>query len=278
NDTVNLTLEIEGAGNIEALTEPALPELTNWRRFDSQTSTSLNNREDQVFGVRRFERILVPGQPGEQLIPPVSFSFYDPEQESYQTVSTDPLVINVLPGEGEFEETSEPVDLVTGELGELKAVPNSLGRSRFFSLTNPVYWLCWLPPLLIVATIWVVQMQRQRLLTDTGYARRLRAKRVAHRVLQETSDSGRDRHSGAQRALLGYLSDKLNRPTAGLTTHSLIKILTDEKLSPDLIERVRTILNQIETSRFAPVGEMATQSLLAETRALIDDLEMAFGR
>ena len=278
NDTVTLELEIEGEGNIEALTEPVLPEIPNWRFFESQPSVMLDPREDKVFGIRRFERLMVPGQPGDYIIPAIGFSYYDPEVDEYRTSTTRPIPITILPGEGDFDDLAEPIDIAAGELRDLKPVPASLEGSFFFSLLNPLYWFCWIVPLFVIGTIWIFQTQRQRLITDTGYARRLRAKRIAHKILTNAQQHQGDGYAATQRAVLGYLSDKLNRPTAGLTTDNLIKLLVESKLDPTLIERIKGILGQIEISRFAPIEEAATQSLLAETKQLIDDLERFFGK
>ena len=81
-----------------------------------------------------------------------------------------------------------------------------------------------------------------------------------------------------QRALLGYLSDKLNAPTVGLTTDSLTQLLRDAQLSPMLIERVQAVLNQTDIGRFAPVEKDTAKALVSVTRRLINDLEKAFGR
>ncbi|MCB0155824.1 MAG: protein BatD [Anaerolineae bacterium] len=278
DDTVTLHLQIEGAGNIDALTEPDLPELAGWRLFESDVFTRLDPRDDQVYGTRQFERLLVPAQPGEFTIPAISFSYYDPQAEAYQTSTTEPLAVTVLPGEGEFAELAEPADPAVAELRELKPVPASLRTTQFFSLTNPVYWLCWLIPLLIVGMIYVFQTQRQRLISDTGYARRLQAKRLADQTLNSSAETNRDVYATAHRALLGYLSDKLNRPTTGLTTAALAEVLDQEGIERGLIERISVILRQIEISRFAPSEEAAAQSLLHDTRHLINDLEKFFKR
>ncbi len=279
NDTLKLVLEIEGTGNIEALTEPELPALEGWRLFESQSSTTTEARDDAVFGIRRFERLIVPGQAGDYTIPPISFSYYDPSAESYRTVESEPLDVTILPNGNEPEApAADAVDEAQlGNIRTIKGVPASLTRTTTFSpLGSAVYWACWIIPLFIVAAVWVFQSQRQRLMTDTAYARDLRARRIAHKILNEANRHHSDSHAVVQRALLGYLSDKLNRPTTGLTTDQLLNLLADYDLDPGLRERIRAILEQVEISRFAPVGDSATQSLVADTKQLINDLEKAF--
>ncbi len=279
NEPIELRIEISGKGNIEALTEPELPQLAFWRFFDSETDTSLDPREDGLYGVRRFERLMVPGQAGEFTIPSFIFSYYDPDVGEYQTSTTDPIQVRVLPGDDTVDPIVEPGAEVVVDILDIKPVPAaSLTGSRFFSLANPLYWICWILPLFIVATVWVFQTQRKRLSTDVGYARGLRAKRIADRILQEREQLGLDQYAASRKALLGYLSDRLNRPTTGLTTNNLVKMLKEEKLDPILIKRIRATLIDIETSRYAPIEQDVAQSLMADTQQLIDDLEKFLGK
>jgi len=114
------------------------------------------------------------------------------------------------------------------------------------------------------------------LLVNTAYARSQRARRAAQKILAEAQRSDADSYAAAHRALLGYLSDKLNRPTTGLTTDHLIALLNTTQLNPALIERTQTTLDQIDVGRFAPGGDAAVGSFIAETYKLINDLEKSF--
>ena len=283
NEPLTLIVEIQGAGNVEVLAEPPLPELLNWRFFDSQPSTTIEARGDVVYGVRRFERLIVPGQPGQHTIPPLNFSYYDPLAEIYQTVSSDPIPVTIHPN-NELEalppppaapagRDKQPVEVIAADIRHIKPASSSFGESGSSLLASPFYWGLWILPSLIVTLVWIFQSQRQRLLRDTQYARRQRARRVAHKILAQAHEANGDAYGVAHRALLGYLSDKLNRPATGLTTDHLIGLLREYRLDPALIERVHATLSQIETARFAPISEAAAHLLLSETRTLINDLE-----
>lgn len=282
NEPLSLIIEIEGAGNIEILNEPALPKLPGWRLFDSEASTTTEVRDDVVYGTRRFKRLIVPSKPGRQTLPSITFSYYDPQAETYQTIASDPISINIQAGDSEsgFQPVADPNDqstvLSVNDIRHIKSVPSSLRRAGTSLLTHPLYWSCWVLPLLVVAGGWMWQKWRQRLQSDNAYARSYRAKRIAYKILAEAHHTGQDGYAAAQRALLGYLADKLNRPTAGLTTDNLIQLLHEARLDSGLVERVRALLDQMDIGRFAPI-DASGQTLLADTRALINDLEKAFG-
>ncbi len=284
NEPLTLFLDIEGTGNIEVLTEPQLPDLPGWRIFESQSTSKTEVQEDKVYGRRRFERLLVPGEPGEFTFPSLTFSYFDPEAGEYRTLATDPIPVTIEPGASideppvvVMDSDKQPVQLVGGDIRHIKPVPTVLEHSGGMLLGQPLYWAFWILPVFIVAGVWVWQSRRQRLLKDTAYARSQRARRTALKILASTGQNDEDGYAAAQRALLGYLADKLNRPTVGLTTNELVELLRQQKLDPELIERVQATLAEIDASRFAPIEETAEQSLVAETRQLINDLEQAVG-
>ena len=284
NEPLTLVVEIQGTGNIETLSEPAVPDLPNWRVFESQSSTKINIENDQVGGVRRFERLIVPGQPGDYIIPSISLSYFDPQAGAYRTTNSESIPITIRPDESEgtaitvLGADKEPVTIISGDIRHIKPVPTTLRSVSASMLADPLYWACWLAPLPVVAGVWVWQRRRRRMAEDIVFARRQTARRTARQILAQAEQAGTDSYALIQRALLGYLSDKLNRPTVGLTAASLTNLLIEARLDPALIERIQAALAQTDVGRFAPVEKAAAQALVAQTRRLIDELEKAFGR
>jgi hypothetical protein len=283
NEPLNLILEISGAGNIEALVEPTLPELPNWRIFESQSKSIIEVQDNKVYGTRRFERLIVPRQPGQQTIPPISLVYFDPDTGQYQTISTEPIVITIQPSQGESVPpladdgpVKQTITVRGGDIRHIKPVPPTLMGQDSPWLGQTVYWTLWVLPVIGVAGVWLWQNRRQHLQENTAYARSLRAKRVALETLAEARQANVDAYAVAQRALLGYLSDKLNRPTIGLTHQNLVNLLQKARLDSALIKRVEDTLVEIDVGRYAPVGEAAVENLMATTRQLIDDLEKGF--
>ncbi len=280
NEPVTFRLAIEGAGNIETLTEPIFPDLPNWRVFDSQSTIAVDVEDELVQGRREFERLLVPGRPGDYTIPAVSFSYFDPQTNQYHTLNTDPLPITIQPGEGELPTAAviggekQPVSLIAGDIRHIKPVPPRLTDTGVTVLDSWLYWGCWLVPALAVTSLWLWNRRRTRLLQDSEYMRKVRARARASKLLNQAGQPNSGDASGLiQRALLGYLADRLNQPTVGLTAAGLTDLLNKFKVDPALIEQIQIILTHIDAARFAPVDQADSLALITDTRRLIDTLE-----
>ncbi len=289
NEPVTLFIEIEGTGNVETLTEPELPDLANWRFFESQISTETHTDDGILSGIRTFERLVVPGRAGELEFPPIDFTYYNPHNEEYQTISTDPIPLTVIPDDSlpvsisiaapdtDSGLSGEPVIL---DVQHIKAVPVSLSTTSGVSMGGWLFYIsCWILPLFAVGLVYLFHSRQQRLKQDTAYARDQRAKRRAMKTLDNAKQSPTINEAGAAgKALLGYLADKLNTPVAGLTTTDLVKLLQSTQLSEDLVNRVNNLLLQIDVGRYAPLSAASDASISDETKQLINDLEKSLGK
>ncbi|GAB4448803.1 MAG: BatD family protein [Anaerolineae bacterium] len=287
NEPLTLLIEIEGTGNIETLIEPELPDMPNWRFFESQASTSLRTDQGQLGGIRSFERLVVPGQAGEQTFPPISFSFYNPQSETFETVTTQPIPVDVLPDDSVQPLPIMPAspgdadspELLNSDIVTIKPVPFVLDTPAVLSAAGRVlFWSLWVIPLFVMGGALVWKNKQVRLENDPAYARSVRAQKTAQKILDDAQHPGADACGAAGRALLGFLSDKLNTPTAGLTTDGLVALLRQHRLDDALVTRVRDVLLQVDVGRYAPIAEGDAQTLLEETRQLITALEKEFAR
>lgn len=99
-------------------------------------------------------------------------------------------------------------------------------------------------------------------------------------MLDKTQHPKIDPYATVKQALTGYLADKLDQPTSGLTSDQLIETLNTIQLNPQLTARIQALLNQTDAGRFAPIEDKqgTTRALVADARVLIDDLEKFFSK
>ena len=94
-EALTLTVKVEGRGNVSAISEPKLelPSTVEVYETKGTAKTGVGG-----IGQKVFEILLIPRAPGPITLPPISFVFFNPEEEKYVTRSTAPIQINVLPG------------------------------------------------------------------------------------------------------------------------------------------------------------------------------------
>lgn len=93
-DPITVKVQISGHGAFDSL---ALPEQNAWRDFKTYPPTTKVETTDALGlqGAKTFEQVVVPQSADIKALPPVSFSFFDPDQKSYRTLTQPavPLVV-----------------------------------------------------------------------------------------------------------------------------------------------------------------------------------------
>lgn len=281
NEPVTLRVTVEGQGNIETLPDPALPELDGWRAFERTSSVNTQMRDGYVTGSRVYEQLLVPATAGEFVMPAIDYTYFDPEMEAYQTVTTEPINITVSGGAVEAPipavpgVTQETVTQIDNDIRHIKPVLSKLESAPSSLTSSPAYWLLWLLPISIAAADWGWRRRQAYRANNPDLVRRSQALKKAKQALAQARRQQLDPHVAVGHVLSAYLSDKLSQPIAGLTQRALADRLHRCGADDPLVARVCEVLALSDTGRFAPIGAngVAPSDLIWETERLIVELD-----
>ena len=96
-DPITLTINISGKGNIQTIGEPALaPEGSDgFEIYPAEVNTTITDREEGIKGKKLFSKVIEPQHENIKATPAISFSYFDPVLEKYQTITSKPIPITV---------------------------------------------------------------------------------------------------------------------------------------------------------------------------------------
>jgi hypothetical protein len=92
-EPITLTMEISGSGNFDRVEAPVFPERPEWKVYSASSNFSEQNKN--YSGTKIFEQAVVARTGAVSEIPPLSFSYFDPRQKRYVTVTSDAIAINL---------------------------------------------------------------------------------------------------------------------------------------------------------------------------------------
>ena len=84
-EPITLTMEISGTGNFDRVEAPVVPESPDWKTYSP--SAQFVERGNSYTGTKIFEQAIVAKSPAAKDIPPLSFSYFDPQQKRYVTTT-----------------------------------------------------------------------------------------------------------------------------------------------------------------------------------------------
>jgi tetratricopeptide (TPR) repeat protein len=286
-DAVALRVKLEGRGNLKTIPDisiPALPDFTIYSSKRADASRSFAG--DQVGGDKTWEYVIVPKAPGRQTIPSLSFSFFDPERDKYETVTTPALSLNVTRG-------ADNATAVSGLSGSDKQNLVRRGTDiNFIKLaagdlkqqSKPLYrmpWFCFLAaiPIAFNVGVFLYRKRRSKYAEDRILVRNRKARRTALERLKaaekKSKSDARLFYDQAAAALSGYLVDKFGLAEIDLTGDKLERALTEKSVPPQAVEETRACLQECDFGRFVSASASAEKNsaLSARIRKSIEALE-----
>jgi hypothetical protein len=93
-DPLTLSLHVTGAGNFDRVDSTMLDHLDHWKTYPAKSSFTPSDAAGYK-GEKVFEQPLIAAQSGEQTIPGLDFSFFNPNTRTYERVHTEPIKITV---------------------------------------------------------------------------------------------------------------------------------------------------------------------------------------
>jgi hypothetical protein len=267
NQPVTLQIKIKGSGNIKTISSPLIPDMQDIKLYESGSSENISKENYIVQGEKKFEKVIIPKKEGEFTIGPLDYVYFDPVLKDYVRKRLDPVTITATKSKEEPAErnvsilgvTKEDVELLKKDIAYIKACmpkfrsPNAyLYRNRLFIMLNIL-------PLIILIALYLNELHRNKLRTDAGYARSLRARGAATRRLKRSQEL---MHKGAvkefyaeiYKAVIEYIGDKLNIPHASITKDALgerLKAIGCEEID---INKVKDLFDVCDMARFASVN------------------------
>ena len=277
NEPITLIVTLRGEGNIDALPEPVWPDIPGWRSFEGDTTAISNVSRGRLSGARTFDRLLVPGEPGDFTIPPIEYVHFDPEAAEYVTVSTEPVAVTVAPGTGPSSGPgagpSGRLELSATDIRHIRPVPDRLAVEGEPLDSRAGYWSMWAALLVLLAGGVAWRAQGGRVKARIAGFRSKSPSAAAMSALEEARRRGDDPYGASSRVLLEYMGARLGQPLNGLTHDEVAELLDASGVDAALSDRVVACLSAGE-GRFAPkLRSVETAGLMDETRSVIADLE-----
>lgn len=98
-EAVKLSITVGGKGNISFIQLPALTFPDGIESYPPASNDTTSVTRDGIEGEKTFVITLIPKKAGVFTLPGISFSYFDPQKNKYETVQTPEFRLNVAPGD-----------------------------------------------------------------------------------------------------------------------------------------------------------------------------------
>lgn len=258
NEPATLKVTIEGEGNIKLVDPGTWPELEGFRRYEPKVSTRVR-KGARLGGARSYEFLLIPEHGGELTIPSHEFAYFDPKEGRYEVAKTEPIVLTVAGGEAPEPEPEPEAEPGAEEIADMllsDELPRHTPRERWLTPTRWAYGMAAVPIVAAAglggAALW------RRFGPDEQMQARAR-RRQRHRELIDAAESavggGEGFHAALAKLLHELAVDRAGNAGVGLPRPELLRLLNQQGVPAEDVERVRDLLDRCDAARFGAQGD-----------------------
>jgi hypothetical protein len=283
-DPITVRAQISGRGHLDALNLPAQPQ---WREFKAYAVTSTANPTDPLglSGSKTFEQVIVPENHEIRVLPPLQFSFFDPNAKAYRTLSGPAIPLSIRPSISAAappmltNADSGPVPLPQDDIIHIRARFEPIAMVQPPLIQQP--WFLGLQVVPVVAWIglFLARKKKERLANNP----RLRRQReVAARVrdgLRELPEHAAARRTEeffatVFRLLQEQLGARLDVPASGITEAVIDQRLRGGNLPEATLTELHELFLACNQARYAPQrSSEELSSYIPRVQNVLRDLE-----
>jgi len=285
-ESLQIKLQVSGNGNLKLFQLPKLNLPSSLEVYEPEHQENVNTNLNGMYGNISDNYTVVPQLKGKYPINPVSFSYFDPRTETYKTLTSEEILLNVENGP---INNSAPVTSTTSEGNTKQAVASApsqfkyiqldanlkpIDRSPFFKSVG--FWAGVVMPLLLIPIGIFTGKKRKSYLADAANNTSKKADKLARKYLSEAKKNLGDQkqfYEALERALHNYLKAKLSIKTGEMSKDKIKILLAERGVAQETISAFIGILESCEFARYTPTSNVGMQQDYDKAKTTISELD-----
>nr|WP_237712443.1 BatD family protein [Pedosphaera parvula] len=260
-DPITVKAQISGRGSLDSLT---LPQQADWNQFKVYPPTSDVQFADQLgmSGIKTFALTVVPESMAIKELPPFSFSYFDPDQKQYRTLTQPAVPLTVRPSAASLPppnlantgtESNQPpakdILHIKPRLGVLSQIqPPLIQRSWFIGLQGV--------PVLAWISLLVVRKQKEKLANNPRLRRQRQVEKIVNIGLGELRQSAQANEAEAFyatvfRLLQEQIGERLDVPASAITESVVEERLRPRNVPEETLISVHDLFQACNQARYS---------------------------
>ncbi len=286
NEPLTLNINISGTGNIKLIDLPELNLPNGFEKYEPKINEEIN-RKGIVSGSKSGEYLFVPRVVGLREIPPIEFSFFDPNKKKYVTLKSETFKIDIKPGDKQASNEfvgKEDIKELGNDIRYIKTSFEDVEKKENFIINSTGFIIAGVLPFAISLVVIGWKRKYDKLHGNVVLLRYQKAQKVAKNRLKSAkklmdSQNHKEFYSELSTALFGYLEDKLHISKSEFTVERASEELRKRNITEELIAELKAGAGKCEFVRFAPGAEKsaAMQDMYDEIADVIINLEKNIG-
>lgn len=274
-ETAEGEVVIAGKGNFKLFDMPKLTFPPALEVYAPKEKEHLTNSASGINGDITHTYTIVPQYKGKFPVPALNFSFFNPDTQQYETLSSENMTIEVLSGEEYKSAHQEEAQGATSQQAQFQPLKEAsellpIHKPIFFASTG--FYLCWLLPLCLIPLVLILWYSYQKRNDNTIENRSRKTSRLAKKYLSAAKKNLTNKeafYEALERGLHTYLKAKLHIETSELSKEKVQELLSEKQVAPDTLQDFVQLLTNCEMARYAPYTQTDIDNDYQQAAAII---------
>ncbi len=261
-EIATVKVQISGKGNLKLLSPFQLNLPADIDSYEPKVIDNTNVTPSGVSGNVTFEYYLVPKNPGQFKIEPIKFAYFDLDKKQYQSLTSEPFLLNVEKSETAFQPLvanvkKEEVQYLGKDIRYIKTSIDKFYRPQDSFITSPFFWLASLLPIGLWVLAFIYAKRKEKIEGNVVLIRQIQASKIAQKYLKNAkkliSSGDKEKfYEETSRALWNFVANKLNIKPIELTKENIREKLLERVDEEQVVEQLLELMNQCEQARYSP--------------------------
>ena len=282
-ESLDLDVSVSGTGNLKLFTLPKPIVPSALEMYDPVHSEQVSTPLSGMTGKISDKYAIIPQYKGKYPIKPMTFTYFDLGSQSYKTVTSPEIMINVLEGPNAGDnavaatsDTKKAAVLSSAQFKFIKLKTDliSMRQSDFYGST--LFYLLTLLPFLCIPIIVIFKKKKEAIDGDIAGNKIKLSNKLAKKYLSEAQKEIGNKepfYIALEKAMHNFLKAKINIETSEMSKEKISEILLERKANPESISAFINLTENCEFARYAPSTSTAIQQDYDKAVAIISELE-----
>lgn len=278
-ESLDLVVTTTGKGNLKLFTLPKPVVPNALEMYDAVHNEKVDTPLSGMTGSISDSYTIVPQYKGNYPIKPLQFSYFDLDSNSYKTISSPEIMINILDGPTDTranDSTAKNAVIVPEQFKYVKSKTNLVSMEQDDFLGSKLFYGLLFLPFLLVPIIILAKKKKEAIDSDV-FGNRIKANnRLAKKYLSEAKKQLANKepfYVALEKAMHNFLKAKLHIETSEMSKENITEILLSKNAKPETVTDFINLTENCEFARYAPASSTAIQDDFNKAVLIIADLE-----
>ena len=283
-ESFQVKIKVKGKGNLKLFNLPPINVPNTLEVYEPEHEENIQITVSGMEGSIEDNYTIVPEYQGKYPIPPVKFTYFNPQTALYKTLNSQDLLVDVFDGP---QAGSKRANMIVSESKQI--IETNENAFRFIKLNTELtptnkkifwmsnrFWILLFTPLLLIITAYLFKFFVFEKTEDASTSKQRKAQYLAKKYLSSAKKVFHNQilfYEALERALHNYLKAKLKIETTELSKSKIEILLLDKKVKKQTALDYVSVIENCELARYAPGSSVNIQSDFEKASRLIATID-----